>query len=1261
MQIKKVLIFGLLLVSSLMLAQNNPPPPLPPLPPHPAYATNSEENSLEFENSSFSSNPPAPGEGAAEGGDLDDIPMSSAFDYTNGLWLGIFSANTNWMTLVLHGTYEDEFYEVLTKTNLGDATWNVANGFLGTDDMTLVPSISVGQTNKFFWARHSSLDTDGDGLPDWWELEHGYDPEIANGYGDEDGDGWTNLEEMQSGTNPAQFNTPRAPQGLKAILNSSHTEASLSWQPNPGNVTGYSIQRWNPGYWGPEDNFSVSTVTNFTDATLTVPESVEEARRYHQIYYQIRANYVSGSSEWSAPARVSGLANPAIARVARSTSGILKIILSSIPENATQIKVTKRWFDYQNQRHDGSFTIPLSAFTNGTATLPETEFLKTQTYDVWLQTVDNAGNEGTVQSDFVGREKAQRFPFYDGREHMKENLSFLLRAAFDSSPFRFYTHDESFHVYFPETAISNYVWAGLYRQQPTITVEGATGDLDEYLPFIENSLYRNFVFAPSEMDSGFLPDVQTVPLSPYQPWVSQPSRYVANVPDDNSPAPLLTPETDRWLYASHISIGEEANVLGNTGLYFDEEWNLFMASGVKNYFGLKYLSHRSGAFNTNEFPIITPAGGDLQLDRDRFTEVEEPILQTVGYYFGRTLGGYNGHLYPLPGTDSFSVTNTTPLLILKGNIQSDDKPVRVIGFAKQTILNGDSNKFAYLGQYFTNAWKADTNGGVGTNKTGILSEYGDFLPTEPGKAWLETMPNFGETNFTYCPVYTIKLELDVNHDGTIDRTITGPDNTSYGRPFVFWVNNDSDVHDKDIYTPSSNPLPDYADKAILCARGLEDLARLWISGLSVLDSSYEVKLSMINVSGTPSINLYNYDVEANGGAGYLTDTNVANAIMTNSNNRVPLSTIDESSTYTFPSGFFANAEKRHFIFEGAEIGKGELVLTVRKGAKVIGETSVWLDLRDVKQMYEGAVIDNISDGVPNLLVSRYRMERYLSSPSDEAKQIILNIHGFNNTPWQSESYAQTMFKRLYWQGYQGRYLALRWPTRMDIGNYNASEHKAFYAGEGVAALLENLRQRFPDYTINVAAHSMGNIVMMQALKRLNTLGLQPVDNYVLMEAAVPAQCYDSNAPPLATLFQAEALSATPDTYLSYLQLTNLVRGSIINFYSEDDFALRSWVANQVLNKPDSNHNFWSDGTLGYRDEIPIRIISEPKELMPFVARPRTRAVGAEELASGVIDSRVNLKTQFGFDTRPGDHSGQYTRSIQVVWPFYSRFLIEILP
>jgi hypothetical protein len=35
--------------------------------------------------------------------------------------------------------------------------------------------------------------------------------------------------------------------------------------------------------------------------------------------------------------------------------------------------------------------------------------------------------------------------------------------------------------------------------------------------------------------------------------------------------------------------------------------------------------------------------------------------------------------------------------------------------------------------------------------------------------------------------------------------------------------------------------------------------------------------------------------------------------------------------------------------------------------------------------------------------------------------------------WEKDRYAETAFKRLYWQGYQGRFGSFRWPTGNNFG------------------------------------------------------------------------------------------------------------------------------------------------------------------------------------------------------------------------------------
>ncbi len=53
----------------------------------------------------------------------------------------------------------------------------------------------------------TSSDTDHDGIPDGWEVEHGLNPSMDDSSDDNDGDGLTNLEEYQQSTNPMDYDT----------------------------------------------------------------------------------------------------------------------------------------------------------------------------------------------------------------------------------------------------------------------------------------------------------------------------------------------------------------------------------------------------------------------------------------------------------------------------------------------------------------------------------------------------------------------------------------------------------------------------------------------------------------------------------------------------------------------------------------------------------------------------------------------------------------------------------------------------------------------------------------------------------------------------------------------------------------------------------------------------------------------------------------------------------------------------------------------
>jgi hypothetical protein len=65
---------------------------------------------------------------------------------------------------------------------------------------------NIGQL-KMVFSFDLKRDGDGDIMTDWWEHKFGLDPSVANGSGDSDGDGITNVEEYGMQTNPTALDS----------------------------------------------------------------------------------------------------------------------------------------------------------------------------------------------------------------------------------------------------------------------------------------------------------------------------------------------------------------------------------------------------------------------------------------------------------------------------------------------------------------------------------------------------------------------------------------------------------------------------------------------------------------------------------------------------------------------------------------------------------------------------------------------------------------------------------------------------------------------------------------------------------------------------------------------------------------------------------------------------------------------------------------------------------------------------------------------
>jgi hypothetical protein len=560
-----------------------------------------------------------------------------------------------------------------------------------------------------------------------------------------------------------------------------------------------------------------------------------------------------------------------------------------------------------------------------------------------------------------------------------------------------------------------------------------------------------------------------------------------------------------------------------------------------------------------------------------------------------------------------------------------------------------------------------------------------------------------------------ELTVDGNRDGEMSLTNTAvrdKDNTTRETPFSFWVNDDQDAVSATNFSSEVVP-PQYRDNQdnkIQSVRDCEDLTRLWLNlrGLSSLftNGTLKVLLKFKNVeSGDPAIRVFR-SIE-NGGRQYLTDDAWARTQLTppfdqglggTNGSTVASSTSSIYIDRQFFEGLDGNGPVIHLLFEGVQEGKGELYFElIKDGQKIADGPGVWLDLKNVKDMYERAKAQPENIAPPYDLSEPFTGPvSYISDPNghdfrppwDESRKCVVFVHGWNLGYDDYVSYSETMFKRLWHAGYKGHFATFRWDTRksdgmFDAGEYNRSENRAFIYGTALKSWVKNLSV---NYRVSIVGHSMGNVVCGEALRQQ-----MRIRNYLLMEAAIPISCYDENAPTDTRLADADARHPTPDYHISpgsndytygYRAYLSNIAGTLTNFFNPEDWALSTgftfglqtnWEKNQLDYKPDGSGSLLHDPLWAYNCDLSkalgqrawlagrtSRYVADSWEMKAFVARSRTKAVGAVRNDAGRFTESVNLGLPpYAFGRERPDHSGQFTRDIQTLSPLYEKMRTKI--
>lgn len=585
--------------------------------------------------------------------------------------------------------------------------------------------------------------------------------------------------------------------------------------------------------------------------------------------------------------------------------------------------------------------------------------------------------------------------------------------------------------------------------------------------------------------------------------------------------------------------------------------------------------------------------------------------------------------------------------------------------------------------------------------------------------------------------------VDYNRDGTIKLAAEdASDQTSPEKPYQFWVNDDidrgnsvdgSDWDEDDLQTAPDGK-NDAQENRIASMRDLEDFSRFRIStpGIAALlrDNSNPLYLGLkwTDISnGSPAIKIFPA-VEQDGGEKYLTDPDIAfqqinldYAIQDARDTFTPdISTktvVDSSGIFIFPKRIFQTyyssaQDSLHLLFEAVSAGKGQLkfVYLKRDGDSYteIGDgPGVWMDLNDVKDMYERWTVGDVaSSGVdysapwPASSASPIYGASGLAmpAPTSQEKDYVLWVHGWNMSTWAKDRFGETAFKRLWRQGYRGRFGVFRWPTYWFDGpiptphNFDASEQHAWNSSPALLKLLTGLNTRDSGHFaghVHVIGHSMGNIVVGESLRLASGTVIK---TYIASQAAMSAHCYDHTTmqmlypidgpttPNVYGYYQVNGTTSTPDAWESE-QLPEYMNRSYMNgkatkyfnYFNVNDFALNAghWQLDQQL-KPDTGYGF--DDAFGrvprksfFRvkvdtgDATALNFPVDRYEIFSWAAESRSYALGAQ-WTQGIfftnnIDNNVDLtKPPFNFQEAHKYHSGQFRSTNMLRWPYWQQII-----
>jgi hypothetical protein len=600
-------------------------------------------------------------------------------------------------------------------------------------------------------------------------------------------------------------------------------------------------------------------------------------------------------------------------------------------------------------------------------------------------------------------------------------------------------------------------------------------------------------------------------------------------------------------------------------------------------------------------------------------------------------------------------------------------------------------------------------------------------------AWTTNGVTYFNADRFNATVYPGLIRTDANRDGTITFTPSTPvlsDRTSTSKPYRFWINDSDSV--TNALSAQSDTVPDQqsvlygqpgfngADSLLSTIPDTLDLENWFPVVLQMPpgynDNTWTTDFTMV---GTDAPAIKAMFVTQTQEQQYLTNESVAQQLV----GRNILFGLGGGGANNAPniggdwsSGFIPDGHGRvYMLVEGVLVGTGALTVTFLRSGVAVAQDSVNLDLQTITSFYEDWTVgDNNPTGSPRdpsfpaipTTATLTSDSGPVSDRSGYSSDYVLFIPGYNMTPLDRREFADEAYKRLYWQGFKGRFGMFNWPTELfsvaQLASFDDSEYIAFESAPALLNLIESLDQAH--YSVNLLAQSLGNIVASEALREYAVEGVhtQILNTYIATQAAVPANAYDGTvwSGSFAATYPNLALlqASTPDVYddvgygsgetsysAPYFGTINTVVGKIYNFYNPQDGAVaywEIWPADQAT-KPDTDvpsadgskiYEYGYNSATGFYESVyinlgngdtqfveqtPLPLTSETDywTVISFAAETFTTALGATEGVGGpfTADGEVNLQTLpvYPFGAQTYDHSGEFYHDEMQLAPYWN--------